>query len=165
LDAATYEEVEHDPASLGQAALVVLLAAVATVVGTPAAHATLGIVSATVGTFVGWAVSAGFLWLVGVLWMRHTSDFQELLRTIGFATAPQLAMVVGVVGALSPVVSVIVAIWGIAAYVVAVRQALDVSTGRSVVICLLAFAAKVLVVFLMIALIGLLVGGAATAPH
>jgi hypothetical protein len=156
LDAAIYEEVEHDPGALGQAALVVLLAAVATALGAPDGQASAGVIGAALGSFAGWAVSAGFVWFVGVRWMKHTSDFQELLRTIGFASAPQIAMILAVVTVLATPVALLVAVWGIAAYVVAVRQALDVTTGRAIFVCLLAFAAKVLTVVALVALVGLL---------
>jgi hypothetical protein len=134
LDATLYEEVEHDPSAMGQAVGVVSLAALAAALGTPAS----GFVEGLLGAFLGWALGAGLIWLVGVRIMDCTSDYGELLRTTGFAQAPGMAMALGVFPAVGLVVAPVVVIWGLAAYVIGVRQALDVSTGRAVWICVLA---------------------------
>jgi len=148
LDAKVYEEVEHDAGALPQAAGVVVLAAVATAIGHPAAEG-VGMLGSLVGSLVGWALSAGFIWIVGVRLFEHTSDYQELLRTIGFAQAPQVVMLAGIVPILGGLVVLVAAAWGLAAYVIAVRQALDVSTGRAVWVCILAFGLAVLSVALL----------------
>jgi hypothetical protein len=101
-------------------------------------------------------VSAAFVWFVGVRWMEHTSDYPELLRTLGFASAPQLALVLALLPVLGFLVAFAVLIWGLAAYVIAVREALDVTTERAVVVCILAFGVKVLTVLVLAALLGIL---------
>jgi hypothetical protein len=148
LDATVYEEVEHDASALPQAAGVVALAAVATAIGHPAAEG-LGMLGSIVGSLIGWALSAGFIWIIGVRLFEHTSDYQELLRTIGFAQAPQLVMLLGIVPILGGLAVLAAAVWGLAAYVIAVRQALDVSTGRAVWVCVLAFGLAVLSIALL----------------
>src|SRR5262245_39456737 len=93
LDAATYEEVEHDPSSLGQAAGVVALTALAAAIGA-SSRGGGSAVGTVLGALVGWLVSTAFVWVVGVRFMNHTSDYRELLRTLGFASAPQGLLVV-----------------------------------------------------------------------
>src|SRR5207249_1355329 len=68
-------------------------------------------------------------------------DVGELLRTIGFSSAPGMLRVFGVVpGATIPAFA-ITAVWMLAAMVVAVRQALDYkSTARAVAVCALGWA-------------------------
>jgi hypothetical protein len=148
LDSGTYDEIEHDPSALGQAAGVVAIAAVASAIaGATGGAAT--IFGAMVGAFVGWFVSTGIVWLIGVRMMGHTSDYPELLRTLGFASAPQILMVVALVPVLGALVSIVVFFWGLAAYVVAVRQALDVETGRAIVVCVLGWGAAMLLILLL----------------
>ena len=65
-------------------------------------------------------------WLLG-----GTSTWGELLRTLGFAHAPGLLFVVGIVPFVGWVAKPIIGIWMLAAGVVAVRQALDFSTGKA----------------------------------
>ena len=137
LDATVYEEVEHTPDAMSQAVAVVALAAVAQTVGVPGSA---GIVGGLLGGFIGWAISTGVIWVIGVKLLDHTSDYPELLRTLGFASAPQLLYAFGALplGPGAPVLAVAITVLGLCAWVIAVRQALDTTTVRSVVICLLA---------------------------
>jgi hypothetical protein len=65
-------------------------------------------------------------------------DIGELLRTIGFATAPGMIRVFGVLPAATKPAFVIAAVWMFVAMIVGVRQALDYkSTGRAVAVCFL----------------------------
>ena len=70
----------------------------------------------------------------------------ELLRTIGFASAPGILRVFGVVpGATIPAFA-ITAIWMLCAMVVAVRQALDfTSTARAIAVCAIGWALAMLI--------------------
>jgi len=137
LDAATYEEVEHDESALGQAAGVVVLAALAAAIGT-ATRGDGGAVGVVFGALAGWLISTAFIWVIGVRWMNHTSDYRELLRTLGFASSPQILFVASGIPALGVLIAAVAWGWGLAAFVVAVRQALDVTTGRALWVCVLA---------------------------
>jgi hypothetical protein len=156
LDAATYEDIERDPHSLREAAGVVGLGAMAGALGLSASLGGSGGVMASVfGAGVGWFLSTAVVWLVGVRLLGHSSDYQELLRTLGFASAPHLVLALGIVpglGRLAPLVS----LWALVAYVVAVRQALDVGTGRALLVCVLAYAAVPLCITLFVALLAFL---------
>lgn len=152
LDASVYEEVEHDPSALGQAVGVVALAALATAIGSPVVHGIGGFFSTLISSLIAWLVGTGVIWLIGVVAMKCTSDYPELLRTLGFTQAPFLIMVVGIVRFIAPLVGLVAGVWALIAYVIGVRQALDVSTGRAVVVCLIAFVVYYLIAFLGAAL-------------
>ena len=154
LDASLYEEVEHDPSALPQALGVVTLAAIAAGLGNPTTQGVAAVLGGLVGSYLGWLASAGLIWVVGVRIMNLSSDYGELLRTLGFAAAPQIVMVVGVIPVLGALAVPLVTLWGLAAYVVAVRQALDVSTGRALWVCVLALALAMLLVFSLARLLG-----------
>jgi hypothetical protein len=158
LEGAVYDEVEHDSEALPQAGIVVALAAVASGIGAVSEASSPGLITGIVGSLAGWLVSAAFVWFVGVRWMEHTSDYGELLRTLGFASAPQLLLVLGGVPILGILVGLTVLAWGLATYVVAVREALDVETGRAIVVCLLAYLLKVATIFVLVALGAVLAG-------
>jgi hypothetical protein len=158
LDAATYEEVEHDEASLGQAAGVVVITALAAAIGA-AGRGGGGAVGAVFGSLVGWLVSTAFIWVIGVYWMKHSSDYKELLRTLGFASAPNALAVLGGIPALGGIAVLVAFLWSLAAFVVAVRQALDVTTGRAVWVCVLAVLLNAVCVFGLALVLGGLFGG------
>lgn len=143
LDIETYEEVEHDPSAMGQAVGVVLLAALAEAVGGNPTMAGYGFASVFALGLVRWALWSAITWFIGTRVFGGTADWGELLRTIAFAQAPALLMVLGgipwvggqqlVAGALGLVVYV----WLLVAVLVAIRQALDVSTLRAFMTALL----------------------------
>jgi hypothetical protein len=65
-------------------------------------------------------------------------DVGELLRTIGFASAPGLLRIFGIIPQVAVPAFAISAIWMLLAMIVAVRQALDyTTTARAVAVCLM----------------------------
>jgi hypothetical protein len=145
LDATVYEEVEHDEEAMGQAFWVVVLAALAQGLGAIQAPSIPALIGALFGLslvgILGWVVGTAVIWLIGVKLMQCTSDFAELMRTIGFASAPKILMMFGVLplgwwGTM--MLAILVSILSIVATVIAVRQALDVATGRAVLVCIIA---------------------------
>jgi hypothetical protein len=160
LDAGIYDEIEHDPNALGQAAGVVALAALAAAIGSAGQIGVGGAVLLVLGSLLGWALSTAFVWLVGVYWLKHSSDYQELLRTLGFASAPQILLLLNAIPVIGFLLALAARLWGLAAWVVAVRQALDVETGRAVLVCVLAVLVQAACAFGLVLLFGsLLFGG------
>jgi hypothetical protein len=140
LDKSVYEEVEADPTATMQAILVVVLASLASAIGTWTASA---FPLAIIGSLVSWAVFAASVYLVGAKLLREPttrSDVPELLRTIGFASSPLILNVLGIIPFLIVIIGPITLVWWLIATVVAVRQALDyTSTGRAVIVCIIAW--------------------------
>ncbi len=100
LDAEIYEEVEADRSATGQAFLVVFCASVAAGIGGIEDRAFSGILWHTIHGLVLWYVWAYVTYFVGtrVLPSSETSaDHGELLRTIGFSSAPGLLRAFGVI--------------------------------------------------------------------
>ena len=142
LDTRIYEEVEADDRATGQAVAVVLLASIAAGVGVigQGAPSSQGLVIWTIGALVAWIAWASLTYLIGTKLMpepQTRADVGQLLRTIGFASAPGLLRLFGVIPFLGLTVYAIASIWMLVAMIVAVRQALDyTSTGRAVGVCL-----------------------------
>jgi len=141
LDSATYEDVEADRSATPQALVVVVLSSLAAGIGTyGGSPKTLTyFVNASVIALMMWAAFALLTFEVGarILPTAETrADVGQLLRTLGFAAAPGLIQVLGVLpGALVPVFTLAI-LWALAASVVAVRQALDyTSTARALAVC------------------------------
>ena len=158
LDAATYDEIEHDPGALGQSAGVVAAAGVAAAIGS-AGQGGGGAIGAMLGALLAWVVSTGFVWVVGVYFMKHTSDYKELLRTLGFASAPQLLLVLRFIPVLGAIVALVAWLWGLAAFVIAVRQALDVETVPAILVCVLAVVVQIACIVGLMFLLGGMIGG------
>jgi hypothetical protein len=157
LQAATFEEIERDPAAVSQSALVVLGAALSGLIGT-LLYGFFGsaVVATVVFAFIGWVIGAAVVWLVGTRLLpgRNTeADFQQVLRVVGFAQAPGLFAVLGIIPILGWVIRFVIWVWTLVALVIAVRQVLDYDdTLKAVLVCVVAwvimFVAMMMVSFL-----------------
>lgn len=162
LDTRIYEEVEADKSGTPQAMLVVVVSSIAGGVGMAGfeGFSAGSLVGGTVASLIGWAAWAVLTYVIGTKFLpepQTSSDVGELLRTTGFAAAPGLIRVVGVVPGFASIVLAIAAFWMLAAMIVGVRQALDyTSTGRAVLVCLIGW--------LLSIAIALLIGGFLAPP-
>lgn len=154
LSVPTYEEVEHDGTATGQAAGVVALVAVATAIGA-VGSGSAGVIGGLVSAFVGWFVWAAVTLFIGTRVFAGTADMGEMLRTLGFAQAPGVLKVLGIVPILGWIAWAVAGIWMLVCGVVAVRQALDFTTGKAI--------GTVLLGWLCYVVIGVLVAGIAGA--
>lgn len=139
LDPAFYEMVEADPRYLREAFLVVLVAAVASGVGTTIAYPgeTVGrLLTGILGTFVFWVAWAGITLWVGTTITETPdtrSDMGEMLRVLGYAHTPLILIFFVFIPVLGPLLASIGSIWSLVASIVAIRQALDFNTSRALV--------------------------------
>ncbi len=143
LDAAIYEEVEADPAALSQALAVVALSSIAAGIGSRGLGGTTwqGAAFIAMISLIAWAAWALVVFEVGARLLPEPQtrvDVGQLLRTIGFASAPGLLRILGVMSAATIPVFAVTAVWMLAAMIVGVRQALDFrSTPRAIGVCVL----------------------------
>ncbi|MBN2254742.1 MAG: hypothetical protein JW736_03475 [Deltaproteobacteria bacterium] len=158
LDAALYEEVEADRTAIWQAATVVVLSSIAAGVGTITEAGMNGILIGTAAALVGWCVWAYIVFIVGTKVLpepQTQADYGELLRTLGFASAPGIIRVMGVIPGFLWPVTLAAMVWMIAAMIVAVRQALDYqSTFRAVGVCVIGWIIQVIFMILVFAIFG-----------
>lgn len=143
LENAVYEEVEHDESLTGQAAGVVVIVAIARAVG-GIGEGSGFIVGGIVGALLGWLIWAGVTYLIGDKLLGGTATWGELLRTLGYAQAPGVLFVAGIVPFLGGLVGLAAFIWTLVAGIVAIRQALDFGTGMAIVTAILGGTALVI---------------------
>jgi Yip1 domain len=141
LDSATYEEVEADRSSTAQALFVVLLSSVSAGIGARGfnGQGLVAVVFFSAVALMAWTAWSLVTYEIGVRLLPDVdtrADVGELLRTIGFATAPGVVRVFGIVPGLTTPIFALTALWMLAAMIVAVRQALDYrTTRRAVAVC------------------------------
>ena len=158
LDVHLYEEVEADRRSMGQAMGVVVLSSLAGGIGFMQEAGLMGLVIGTVGSLLGWYVWALMTYLIGTKLLPEPqthADHGELLRTIGFSSAPGLIRVFGIIPALSGFVNLLAGVWMLVAMVIAVRQALDFqSTYRAIGVCLIGWIIQAILLALLVTTMG-----------
>ncbi len=163
LDAHTYEEVEHDSGAMGQAIAVVVLSSLAAGVGSVLyAGVWPGLVVGTIAALVGWVIWAFLAWIIGTKLLPEANtkaDMGQLLRTIGFASAPGILRVLGIIPGIGGIIVFVCNIWMLAAMVVGVRQALDyTSTWRAVGVCLIGWLVLIALQALVFTMLGTATG-------
>jgi hypothetical protein len=158
LDPDLYEEVEADRTAGGQALTVVVLMALGGGIGSFHNAGLVGVAVSTAAALVGWVAWAWITYLIGtrILPTPDTvADHGELLRTIGFSSAPGMFAVFGVVPGVNPWLYIAVGAWLLTAMVIAVRQALDyTSTWRAIAVCAIGLPLSVLVLAFSFLLMG-----------
>lgn len=109
-----------------------------------------------IASVIGW-----YVWSVLTFWIgtrlfpepATQATLGELLRTIGFAHAPGILRVLGLIPGLYVFLAVATAIWMLVAAVVAIRQALDYqSTGRAVLVVAVGWLAQIALLAIVFAI-------------
>ena len=157
LDVSLYEEVESDKSATLQAAGVVVLSSLAAGVGALSLGAS-NFLMAPLLSLVSWYVWAYIIYFIGAkLFPEPTTqaDHGELLRTIGFSSAPGLIRVFGFTPELMSITFIGSAIWMLVAMIVAVRQALDYqSTWRAIGVVVIGFLVQAIFLVMILRLFG-----------
>jgi hypothetical protein len=161
LDVNLYEEVEKDTTQTSNALTVVAIAAIATGIGAAIAEAlsgggpggggiVLGLIGGVIAALVGWALWTAIVYYIGTSLFGGTATWGEVLRTVGFANSPGVLRILGFIPVLGALITLLVGIWTIVTTVVAVRQALDITTGKAIIVSILG----AIVAFVVIGIIG-----------
>ena len=145
-----YEEVEKDKSATIQAGLLVVLSSLAAGVGALHLGAS-NFLFAPIVSLISWYVWAYIIFFVGVKFFpeKNTkSNHGELLRTIGFSSAPGLLRVFGITPDLMAVTFIGSAFWMLACMVVGVRAALDyTSLWRALGVVIVAWLLQAILLF------------------
>ncbi len=169
LEVDLYEEVEADTTANRQAFLAVVVASLAAGLGVGIAGVRAegglwflwGLLIGLATALVGWLVWSLFAYWLGTTIFRGpetSATYGELLRTIGFSNSPRVLTFFAFIPFLGGLIAFAVSIWVLIAGVIAVRQALDFSTGRAIATCVVGLIPYALIVLLVR---GLVLGGEA----
>lgn len=143
LNVHTFEEIEADKSAIGQAAAVVVIAAVSGGIGNIFRDGGAGLIAGTIMGLIGYCIWALLVFLIGTRVMPEPgtkADFAEVFRVVGFCAAPGVLGFLAIVPFLGPLISLVLSIWSLVAMVIGVRQVLDYSsTGKAIVVCLIGF--------------------------
>ena len=157
LDVTLYEEVEADQKATLQAALVVVLSSIAAGIGALSLGAS-NFLMAPLISLVSWYIWAYLIYFIGVKLFPEPNtkaDHGELLRTIGFSSAPGLIRIFGFTPELMSITFIGAGIWMLVAMVIAVRQALDYeSTWRAIGVVVIGFLVQGIVLIMLLRIFG-----------
>ena len=136
LDAQTYRDVEQDTNANGQAALTVVLTALASGIGAILSRDIIqNVLGVVISSVLQWVVFSFVAYFVGAsLFSTGQTSVTpgQVLRTIGFAQAPKLFLVLGIIPILGWIAGLVVFFWFLAAAILALREAFEFDTGRAI---------------------------------
>ncbi len=139
LDIPTYEAIEHDESATPSAFVVVVLVAIASAIG-GLDEGARGLIAGLLISIIGWVVFAAVAFFVGTKLIpapTTQATIPQIMRTTGFAQAPGVFNVLGFIPVLGALIGIVVAIWVLITSIVGLRQALDMSTGRTIAVALI----------------------------
>lgn len=154
LDEATYEEVEADQKATGEAAFVVVATSLVSGAVNGVLSGASGGFFGALGSFIGWAFYAWVAYIVGVKLFpgpQTKSSWGEIARTLGYANTARFLIIFELVPGFSAITRLVVGLWVLVATVVALRAALDITTGRAIVVAIASALGQVLVIGIALA--------------
>jgi hypothetical protein len=167
LDTSLYEEVEHDSSATSQAMQVVLIVALASGIGGALwklltlnpIDAVSGLVGGILVAVLGWLAWALVTYIIGAKVFGGTATYGEMLRTLGFAQSPNVLLVfMGVLGAIPLIGGLLrlaLLIWVLLAGLIAIRQGLDVSTGKAILTAVIGWILMAIVIAIVASVFGI----------
>lgn len=162
LDIAFYNEVENDTSLNQEALMVVIITAVAGGIGGflggilngSFGAAIVGLIVGVVMGIAGYYIWAYLTQWIGTKLFNGTAEVDELLRTLGYASAPRILGILVFIPYVGPLLSLAGALWSLVAGVIAVREALDFDTGKAVLTIVIGW----VIVFVITAIVGSVLG-------
>lgn len=155
-DQTVWEEIELDERADMEAAVVVVVAAFLSALGS--GIASRGFIGAFVLTFLSVVLVSWLLWsfvtmFVGTRLFDAETDFREMARMLGYATAPAALGLLSAIPCLGALIGLIASLLSLIIGFLAIREALDLETGETIITIVIGW----VVVFLVTMVIG--VGG------
>jgi hypothetical protein len=167
LDTSLYEEVEHDSSATSQAMQVVLIVALASGIGGALwklltlnpIDAVSGLVGGILVAVLGWLAWALVTYIIGAKIFGGTATYGEMLRTLGFAQSPNVLLIfTGILGGiplLGGLLRLALLIWVLLAGLIAIRQALDVGTGKAILTAIIGWIVMAIIVGIVASVFGI----------
>lgn len=146
LDSELYKEVVANPQMLNQAWITVLIYCMAAAWGIGGGVGAIGTNIVMITALIGWYIWAFFTYFGATRFFRENKteierwDRKTVIRAMGFASAPGVVHLLGVIPGLQPVPFVGAIIWMIVCATFAVKQALNFeSPYRAAAACIIAW--------------------------
>jgi hypothetical protein len=163
LDWTVFREIAEDQNAMSQAAIIVVVVTFLSAIGSSIASGNFVvtfIVSWIVSILIGWIGWAIITYFVGTLLFKGKTDIPEMMRVLGYASAPRLLGIFGFIPCLGAIAAFIGAILALIAGVFAIREAMEFDTGKAIITVVVSWVIAFVITFAVSLLVA---GGAAVA--
>ena len=155
LNTATYEEIEADEKATGEAAFIIVATSLVSGAVNGVLTGASGGFFGALGSFLGWAFYAWIAYIVGVKLFpgKDTkSSWGEIARTLGYANTARFFLIFELIPGFAAITRTVVGLCVLVATIVALRSALDISTGRAIWIAIASAIGQVIVIAVALAI-------------
>lgn len=162
LDPTVYREVADDQKAMSEAAIIVVVVTFLSAVGSAVASGNfIGtlLVNLIAGILVGWIGWAAITYFVGKTLFKGQTDIPEMMRVLGYASAPKFLGILAIIPCVGWIAAVIGWILALIAGVIAIREAMEFDTTNAVITMVISW----FIAFVITMAIGLLFGGGMAA--
>ena len=140
LDERTYLEIAHDPNATKEAAIIVILVAVANGIGN-LGEGSPGLIAGIVSALLSWVVFSAVTWFVATNITGSPTTMisvEALMRTLGYARGPGLLAIFGSIWLVGWIFALVAGIWVLITSIFAIRTTLRLTWLRTLATALLA---------------------------
>jgi len=136
LDKAVFSEIEHDESATVEALIIVVVTGFLSAIGKGISSDT-GFFGAFIGSFLSSILISWILWSLITLWIGTSvfggeAELGEMLRVIGYATAPRLLGFFSFIPCVGWIVALAGAILSLIAAFLAIREGLDLDDVKAI---------------------------------
>jgi hypothetical protein len=134
LNTRTFAEISRDPNALPEAAIVVATVAISAGLGN-VIHGANGLLGGVILSLLGWVISSAIIYFIGTRITgtpTTTGSVESLLRTLGYASAPNVFLFLGFIPLLGNLIVGVLGLWTLVTTVLAIRASLSMSLTRAV---------------------------------
>jgi hypothetical protein len=156
LDFSVFKEIESDPSATTQAAIIVAVASVLSAVGSAVGAQNPGtsFLSEILTGLIGWVVWAYVSYFVGRVLFQSKGTFNNMLRVVGYANAPRLLGILGIIPCVGWIGSLAGAVLALIAGVLAVREGLDLDNTKAIIVTVIGWAALMILGMIIAGIFG-----------
>jgi hypothetical protein len=166
LDWTVFREIAQDREALQQAAIIVLVVTFLSALGGAGGMliAKMNVGTAILGFFVDWFVNGiliGWIgwsiltYLVGTYLFKGQSDVQEMMRVLGYASAPRLLGLFSFIPCIGWIIAIAGWILSLIAGIIAIREAMDFDTGNAIITVVISWIAAFIIAMIINGIFGM----------
>lgn len=153
-DVKFYNEVKDTPSLTNEALLVVIGSTVLASLGA-LQGGFRGLLATLIAGIAGYYIWAWVTRLVGANFFEGSGDMGQLLRTLGYASAPRALGLLGIIPCVGGIAMLISFLWTLATGILAVREGHSVDTTKAIVISVIGWVIVVVVQIVLYAVFGI----------
>lgn len=157
LDKTVFAEIAKDANATTQAGIIVVVVSLLTGIGAGFQGKFFGnlVWQLIAGVVLGWLLWAVVTYFIGTSLFQGKTTVEELLRVLGYASAPRLLGFFSFIPCVGPIVALVGSILSLVAGFIAVRESMQFDTGKAVITVIIGWLVYFILMMILAPIFGL----------